>query len=93
METSTFWQISKKLMTIHYLKNISSLNRTEKSQACIQLGFHFQNLRIEVANRLQAHIKSNHPHVSSTFQSAYRKHHSTESGLMKVHNDIIISMD
>ena len=44
-----------------------------------------------VANRLQAHIKNNH--LCNPLQSAYRKHHSTESALLKVHNDIIISMD
>ena len=44
-----------------------------------------------VANRLQAHIKNNH--LCNLLQSAYRKHHSTESALLKVHNDIIISMD
>ena len=48
-------------------------------------------LEKEVANRLQAHIKNNH--ISNLLQSAYRKHHSTESALLKVHNDIIISMD
>ena len=45
-----------------------------------------------VANRLQTHIKKNN-HLSNPLQSAYRKHHSTESALLKVHNDIIISMD
>ena len=44
-----------------------------------------------VANRLPAHIKNSH--LSNPLQSAYRKHHSTESALLKVHNDIIISMD
>ena len=44
-----------------------------------------------VANRLQAHIKNKH--LSNPLHSAYRKHHSTESALLKVHNDIIISMD
>ena len=44
-----------------------------------------------VDNRLQAHIKNNH--LCNPLQSAYRKHHSTESALLKVHNDIIISME
>ena len=44
-----------------------------------------------VANRLQTHIKNNH--LSNPLQSAYRKQHSTESTLLKVNNDIIISMD
>ena len=34
---------------------------------------------------MQAHIKNNH--LSNRFQSAYRKHHSTESALLKVHID------
>ena len=44
-----------------------------------------------VANRLQTHIKNNH--LPNSLLSAYRKHHSTESSLLKVHSDIIISMD
>ena len=48
-------------------------------------------LEKKVANRLQAHIKNNH--LSNLLQSAYRKHHSTESAVLKVHNDTIISMD
>ena len=35
-------------------------------------------------------MKNNH--LSNPLQSAYMKHHSTESSLLKVHNDIIISM-
>ena len=44
-----------------------------------------------VANRLQPHIQ--YSHLSDPLQSAYRKHHSIESALLKVHNDIIVSMD
>ena len=39
---------------------------------------------------LQAHIK--HNHLSNPLKSPYRKHYSTESALLKVHNDIIISI-
>ena len=48
-------------------------------------------LKKVVANRLQAHI--NNKYLSNPLQSAYRKYHSTESAPLKVHNDIIISMD
>ena len=55
------------------------------------LSFSSKILEKIVANRLQAHIKNNH--LSNPLQSAYTKHHSTESALLKLHNDIIISMD
>ena len=58
---------------------------------CIQLVFHFQNLRKCSSHGLQPHIL--YSHLSDPLQSAYRKHHSKESALLKVHNDIIISMD
>ena len=32
-------------------------------------------------------------HLPNPLQSTYRKHHCTESTLVKVHNDIIITMD
>ena len=57
----------------------------------MQLEFHFQNLRKGSSQSAQNHMKNNH--LSNSLQSAYSKHHSTESVLLKVHNDIIISMD
>ena len=44
-----------------------------------------------VANRLQTHTKNNR--LSNSLISAYRKHHSTESALLEVYNDVIITMD
>ena len=44
-----------------------------------------------VVDWLQADI--NHNHLSNPLQSPYRKQHSTESALLNLHNDIIISMD
>ena len=41
--------------------------------------------------RLNAHINSSH--ISNDYQSAYRKFHSTETALLKIHNDIFSSMD
>ena len=44
-----------------------------------------------VAVQLNDHLACNDLHVP--FQSAYRSCHSTESALMRVHNDIMISLD
>ena len=44
-----------------------------------------------VANRLNSYINSSH--TSNDYQSAYRKFHSTETALLKIHNDILSSMD
>ena len=44
-----------------------------------------------VAVQLNDHLARNDLHVP--FQSAYRSCHSTESALMRVHNDIMISLD
>ena len=63
-----------------------SLNTT-----CGYFKFISKILQKIVAKRLQAHIKNNH--LCNPLQSAYRKHHSTESALLTVHNDITISMD
>ena len=43
------------------------------------------------SNRLQAHINSNK--LNNPMQSAYQKFHSTETALLRVHNDISVSLD
>ena len=55
----------------------------------IQLEFHFQYLRKGSSQSAASSNKNNH----YTLQLTYRKHYSTKSALLKVHNDIIISMD
>ena len=42
-------------------------------------------------SRIQSHLSSNS--LSSSFQSAYRMFHSTETTLLKIHNDLILAMD
>ena len=44
-----------------------------------------------VASRLNSHINSSH--ISNDYQSAYRKFHSTETALLKIHNDILSLID
>ena len=44
-----------------------------------------------VASRLQDHLDRHS--LTEPLQSAYRKHHGTESALIKVHNDILLSLD
>ena len=55
------------------------------------LSFFSKILEKVVASRLNSHINSSH--TSNNYQSAYRKFHSTETTLLKIHNDILSSMD
>ena len=86
METSTLLQNFKEAHVRPLPKN-----KLKSYRPVSNLSFISKILEKIVANRLQADIKNNH--VCNPLQSAYRKQHSTESALLKVHNDIIISMD
>ena len=55
------------------------------------LSFLSKILEKVVASRLNSHINSSH--TSNDYQSAYRKFHSTETALLKIHNDILLSTD
>ena len=91
MDTSTF---SKKFKEAHVrplLKKHLFLNELKNYRPVSYLSFITKILEKVLSDRLQAHIKNNH--LSNPLQSAYMKHHSTESALLKVHNDIINSMD
>ena len=92
METSTLPQNFKEDYVRPLLKKTPlPKNELKNDRPVSNLSFIFKILEKIVANRLQAHIKNNY--LCNPLQSAYRKHHSTESALLKVHNDIIISMD
>ena len=54
------------------------------------LNFISKILEKVVASRIQSHLSSN---SLSSFQSAYRIFHSTETTLLKIHNDLILAMD
>ena len=55
------------------------------------LNFISKILEKVVASRIQSHLSSHS--LSSSFQSAYRIFHSTETTLLKIHNDLILAMD
>ena len=44
-----------------------------------------------VAVQLTKYVMTNH--LDETFQSAYKEFHSTETALLRVHNDILCSLD
>ena len=54
------------------------------------LNFISKILEREVAVQLQTHHDEGG--LMTAFQSAYRKHHSTESALLNIHNDILLNM-
>ena len=55
------------------------------------LSFLSKVLEKVVGNQLNSHI--NGSNTSSQYQSAYRKFRSTETALLKIHSDILASMD
>ena len=55
------------------------------------LSFLSKVLEEVVVNQLNSHINSSN--TSNQYQSAYRKFHSTETALLKIHNDILASID
>ena len=55
------------------------------------LNFLSKVLEKVVLNQLNTHI--NISHTYNQYQSSYRKFHSTETVLLKIHNDILASMD
>ena len=55
------------------------------------LSFISKILETVVASRLKSHISSNC--LSNVSQSAYKEFHSTETALLKVHNDVTLNID
>ena len=92
MKTITFSQNFKEIQ-VRPLFKITSLakNKLKNYRAVSSLNFISKILEKVVAYRPQAHIKNNNS--SNPLQSTYRKHHCTEWALLKVHNNVIISMD
>ena len=68
-----------------------SKNNMNNYRPVSNLSFLSKVLEKVVVNQLNSHIKSSN--TSSQYQSAYSKFHSTETALLKIHNDILASMD
>ena len=68
-----------------------SRDNMENYRPMSNLSFLSKILEKVVASRLNSHINSSH--TSNDYQSAYRKFHSTETALFKIHSDILSSMD
>ena len=58
---------------------------------CFAISVFCQKYWKMVANRLHEHIYNHH--LSSDIQPAYKRFHSTETELHKIHNDIVDNMD
>ena len=66
-------------------------NVMENVRPVSNLSFISKLIEIVVLKRLTDHIVRNNLHEQ--FQSAYKPNHSAETALMRVHNDILMSLD
>ena len=92
LESGTF-PLSFKEAHVTPLLNKSNLpvNNLKNYRPVSNLSFISKIIAKVVSNRLQAHINSNK--MNNPMQSAYQKFHSTETALLRVHNDISVSLD
>ena len=74
--------IKKQTLCKHYLKNYRPISK---------ISFLSKILEKVVANRLHEHIYNHH--LSNDLHSAYKRFHSTETALLKIHNDIVDNLD
>ena len=65
-------------------------NEFKNDRPISKLSFLSKILEKIVAKRLNAHIEEQL--LSNHVQSAYKRFHSTETALLKIHNDIICNM-
>ena len=92
LESGTFPLSFKEAHVTPLLKKSNlSVNNLKNYRPVTNLSFISKIIEKVVSNRLQAYINSNK--LNNPMQSAYRKSHSTETALLRVHNDISVSLD
>ena len=92
LESGTFPLSFKEAHVTPLLKKSNlPVNNLKNYRPVSNLSFISKIIEKVVSNRLQAHINSNE--LNNPMQSAYRKFHSTETALLRVHNDISVSLD
>ena len=92
LESGTFPLPFKEAHVTPLLKKSNlPVNNLNNYRLVSNLSFISKIIEKVVSNRLQAHINSNK--LSNPMQSAYRKFHSTETALLRAHNDISGSLD
>ena len=92
LESGTFPLSFKEAHVTPLLKKSNlPVNNLKNYRPVSNLSFISKIIEKVVSNRLQAHINSNK--LNNPMQSAYRKFHSTETALLRVHNDISVSLD
>ena len=92
LETGIFPSCYKKAMVRPNLKN-SSLDRDllNNYRPISNICYFSKVLERCVLDQLSEHLESNN--CMGEFQSAYRKHHSCETAITKISNDILCSLD
>ena len=92
LESGTFPLSFKEAHVTPLLKKSNlPVNNLKKYRPVSNLSFISKIIEKFVSNRLQAHINSNK--LNNPMQSAYRKFHSTETALLRAHNDISVFLD
>ena len=92
LESGTFPLSFKEAHVTPLLKKSNlPVNNRKNYRPVSNLSFISKIIEKVVSNRLQAHINSNK--LNNPMQSAYRKFHSTETALLRVHNDFSVSLD